>query len=174
MTSALQHSVELITVDEEVLAALVAVATADADPDDVTPPLGAGWTPQRIEWLQSFHRDRRAGLANGDEETAAIRVDGRVAGATRLHRSPETTGDLEYGVWLAKAARGKGLSALVLDLVAQRAAQAGASRLIANTTAGNEPALRTLRRAGAELHRDEGDGVRATIMLPQGTGQLRC
>lgn len=174
MTSALQHSVELITVDEEVLAALVAVATADADPDDVTPPFGAGWTPQRIEWLQSFHRDRRAGLANGDEETAAIRVDGRVVGATRLHRSAETTGDLEYGVWLSKAARGKGLSAPVLDLVAQRAAQAGASRLIAITTAGNEPALRTLRRAGAELHRDEDGGVRATIMLPQGTGQLRC
>lgn len=174
MTIAQQHSVQLITVDEQVLAELIAVATEDADPDDVTPPLGAGWTPQRVEWLQSFHRDRRAGLANGDEETAAIRVDGRVVGATRLHRSAETTGDLEFGVWLTKAARGKRLSAPVLDLVAQRAAQAGASRLIATTIAGNEPALRTLRRAGAELHRDEVDGVRATIMLQQRTGQPRC
>lgn len=169
MTSVLQHSVELIAVDEEVLAALVAVARADADPDDVTPPFGAEWTPQRIEWLQAFHRDRRAGLAGGDEETAAIRVDGQVVGATRLHRSAETTGDLEYGVWLAKAVRGRGLSGLILGLVAQRAAQAGASRLIANTTAGNEPALRTLRRAGAELQRGEDDGVHATISLPRGT-----
>lgn len=161
-----RRDVELVFVDEEVLDELVTVATTDAAPDEVTPPLGEGWTPDRVEWLRAFHRQRRRGLAGGNEETAAIRVDGRVVGAVRLHRSaPETPDALEYGIWLAASWRGRGLSAAVLRLVAERAAAIGAARLMALTTSGNAPAIATLRRAGAVIRHGDDDSVHAEILL---------
>ncbi len=48
--------IELVPVDEDILEALVAVAIADADPDDVTPPLKEGWGPARVAWLRDFHQ----------------------------------------------------------------------------------------------------------------------
>lgn len=158
--------VELVVVDEEVLNELVAVATTDAAPDEVTPPLGEGWTPDRVEWLRAFHRLRRTGFAGGDEQTSAIRVGGRIVGAVRLHRSsPQTPDALEWGIWLAASWRGRGLSAVVLRLVAERAAALGASRLTARTTSTNASAIATLRRAGAVIRHGDDDSVHAEILL---------
>ncbi|MEV1132396.1 GNAT family protein [Agromyces sp. NPDC049794] len=160
--------VELITVDEVVLSRLVEVATTDAAPDDVTPPLGDGWTPDRVEWLRAFHRLRRVGLAHGEEETSAIRVDGRIVGATRLHRSsPETPDQLECGIWLARSSRGLGLSKTVLRLLASRAVSAGASRIVARTTAGNAAAIAVLKRAGARLRNGPDGAVHAVVPLDE-------
>lgn len=160
--------VELVAVDEVVLSRLVEVATTDAAADDVTPPLGDGWTPDRVEWLRAFHRLRRAGLADGQEETAAIRVDGRIVGATRLHRSsPETPDQLECGIWLARSSRGLGLSKAVLPLLASRAVAAGASRIVAHTTASNTAAVAVLKRAGATLHSGPDGTVHAAVPLDE-------
>jgi len=51
---------------DAVLTELVAVATRDAHPIEVTPPVSPGedWTEQRVEWLRSLHRDRRGGLGH--------------------------------------------------------------------------------------------------------------
>jgi [ribosomal protein S5]-alanine N-acetyltransferase len=161
-----RRDVELVFVDEEVLDKLVTVATTDAAPDEVTPPLGEGWTPDRLEWLRAFHRQRRRGFAEGNEETAAIRVDGRIVGAVRLHRSsPHALDVLEWGIWLAASWRGRGLSVAVLRLVVERAAAIGAARLVARTTSGNAPAIATLRRAGAVIRHGDDDSVHAEILL---------
>jgi RimJ/RimL family protein N-acetyltransferase len=159
-------TVELVAVDEGVLAELVALAKADAAPDEVTPPLGDGWTPERVAWLESFHRDRLPGLPGVAEETAAICVNGRIVGATRLHRSsPDAPQQLECGIWLARSARGHGVSAAVVRLLVDRATDLGASHLIARTTARNAPAVAALRRFGAILS-EGGDGsVHAEIRL---------
>lgn len=153
-------------VDEDVLEELVCVAVNDADPDEVTPPLEPGWGPVRVAWLRDYHRRCRSGLAGGDQLTEVVRVDGRVSGSVRLERLP--TGDLEYGLWLARAARGRGLSRVVLDLVAQQAAEAGAHRIVVRTTAGNDPAVATLRRAGAVIESGPGTAVSAVIDLVRG------
>lgn len=160
--------VELIAVDEVVLDRLVEVATTDAAPDDVTPPLGDGWTPDRVEWLRAFHRLRRAGLKDGEEETAAIRVDGRIVGATRLHRSSSDAPDqLECGIWLARSSRGLGLSKTVLRLLASRAVAAGASRIVAHTTANNAAAVAILKRQGARLRNGPDGAVYAVVSLDE-------
>ena len=160
------HAVELVAVDEGVLAELVAVATADAAPDEVTPPLGEGWTPERVAWLEAFHRDRRPGLAGVAEETAAIRVNGRIVGGTRLHRSsPGAPRQVECGIWLARSARGHGVSGAVVRLLVDRATELGASHLIARTTARNAPAIAALRRFGAILSEGDDGSVYAEIRL---------
>lgn len=166
-----RSKVELVFVDEDVLEELVTVATTDAAPDEVTPPLGKGWTPERVEWLHDFHRRRRDGLAGDEkEETAAIRVNGRMIGATRLHRaSPEAPDRLEWGIWLARSSRGLGLGDAVLRLIAARARMVGASRLVAETTATNAPMIATLRRAGAILSKGADGVVHAEILLDDGT-----
>ena len=101
--------VELMQIDEGVLARLVAAAMSDAAPDEVTPPMaGDRWGPERIEWLRRFHRDRRAGLEGPlGEPTWAVSLDGTVVGAARLKR---TAGPavLETGIWLTRSARGRG------------------------------------------------------------------
>lgn len=158
--------VALVPVDEAVLAELVLAATTDADPDEVTPALGRGWTAERVDWLRAFHRDRRAGLAGGDEETSAVRVADTIVGATRLHRvRPELPDELEYGVWFVRAVRGRGLSRVVFELAVARAMRAGALRLIASTTMDNEPAVRSLRRAGAALSVRVDGSVLAVVPL---------
>lgn len=158
---------QLVRVDEAILDELITIAMTDADPDDVTPPLGDGWTSDRVAWLRAYHRERRTGFAGGgDEETSAIRFDGRVVGASRLHRAnPDDAAELECGIWLVKSARGLGISRTVFRLAAERARQAGASRLVARTTAGNAAALRLLQRANAAIQPGPGGAVFASIEL---------
>lgn len=160
------RSPELVPVDDDVLERLVAVATTDAAPDDVTPPLGEGWTSERVEWLRAFHTLRRTGLAGGDEETAAVLVDARVVGATRLQRASAAAPDeLECGIWLARSARGLGLGSAVLGLLRARAAELGAARLVARTTSDNAAVMALLRRAGAVVAEAGQGAVRAEIQL---------
>lgn len=153
----------LVDIDEQVLAAMVDVATTDAAPNEVTAPLddGSSWTQARIDWLRALHRDRRPGLDGPlGEATWAIVADGRVAGAVRLKRTAEP-GTLETGIWLARGARGRGVATAALEFAFQRARSAGAHTVRADTTAGNVAALAVLGRLGFELDRGAGDDVHA-------------
>jgi RimJ/RimL family protein N-acetyltransferase len=160
--------VTLVVVDEAVLEELVGVATTDAAADEVTPPLSAdgGWTPARVRWLRSFHRDRHAGLDGpAQEATWAVVVGERVVGAVRL-RWADRPGVLETGIWLSRQVRGRGVAGAALAAVLQQAAAAGAVAVGADTTAGNAAALAVLSRAGFELSRDDdGRAVRALLLL---------
>jgi ribosomal-protein-alanine N-acetyltransferase len=80
-------AVDLRPVEEETLERLIVAALADASADKVIPPLGGGgaWTAERIDWLRTLHRERRAGLDGpAGEATWAVVADGEVVGAVRL------------------------------------------------------------------------------------------
>jgi RimJ/RimL family protein N-acetyltransferase len=161
--------VTLVAVDEAVLDELVRVATSDAAAEEVTPPLGAdgGWTPARLAWLRSFHRDRRAGLDGpAQEATWAVVVEGRVVGAVRLKRT-DRRGVLETGIWLSRRVRGRGVAGAALAAVLREAAAAEATAVRADTLAGNAAAMAVLRRVGFTLS-PSGDGpdVQAVLVLP--------
>lgn len=85
-------AVDLRPVDEATLERMIAAALADASADEVTPPLvrGEEWTPERIDWMRTLHRERRAGLDGpAGEATWAVVADGEVVGAVRLKRTGE-------------------------------------------------------------------------------------
>lgn len=163
-------AVRLVDVSEEVLEQLLTVAIQDADPDEVTPPLGsaAGWNSERISWFREYHH-AAAGLDGpGQEKSWAISSDGELAGSVRLKRTG--AGSLETGIWLGRSFRGQGIARQALRLVIGRAAASGASLLEADTTAGNAAALALLRSAGAEIEEGEASPdsavpVRARIAL---------
>jgi len=106
-----QAPVSLVHVDEDTINKLVHAALTDADANEVTPPIEQAnrWSPVRVAWLRSFHRDRRPGLDGPlAEETWAIVEDGHVQGSLRLKRTADPT-SLELGVWLTRSARGRGV-----------------------------------------------------------------
>lgn len=140
--------VQLVPVDPGVLDALLTAAIDGAEPDEVTPPLGPGWTPDRLTWLRTYHEERRVGFSGGGaEETRAVRVSGRIVGASRLQRTnPPDPTEVEWGIWLVKDARGQGVAHAVLTLEMARAARSGASRLVAHTTLDNPPPSACCRR----------------------------
>jgi hypothetical protein len=79
--------VRLADVDEPMLERLLDLATCDALPDDVTPPLGAGtgWNAERIGWFRAYHRSASAGLdVPASEKSWAVPCDGNPAGSIRL------------------------------------------------------------------------------------------
>ncbi|MGW4466907.1 GNAT family N-acetyltransferase [Micromonospora sp. NPDC004704] len=162
----MSSNVQLTPIDEQTLEPLLSVAVAEAEPDDVMPPVEApaGWSHARREAFREFHRARFDGL-DGNARTLmfAIMVDGDVVGMIRMshHDRPAT---METGMWLGKSARGQGIAATALRLLLAEAVGAGARLVVAETTADNAPALGVLRRAGAEFERD-GDVVRARIRL---------
>jgi RimJ/RimL family protein N-acetyltransferase len=147
-----EPAVELLPIDEDVLARLVAVATSDAAPDEVTPPMaGDRWGPERTDWLRRFHRDRRAGLDGPlGEATWAVSDGGEVVGAVRLKRTPEP-GVLETGIWLARSARGRGAGRIVVAAAVERARQLGALEVHADTSRDNIAALSVLRGLGFRM-----------------------
>ncbi len=161
-------SLALVALDEVVLEALVQAATTDASADDVTPPLtpGAAWTPARITWLRSFHRDRLAGLRGpAGEATWAVVVDERVVGSVRLKRTDEHC-VLEAGIWLTCSARRQGIGQRAIAELLQEAVALGALGVRADTTAANAGALRILQRLGFNLAAADSDNrVRALIVL---------
>lgn len=125
--------VRLTAADEAVLAARPAVASNDAEPDEVT-PLGQwglesapGGMVSRTPW-----RRTRAHHEAGAEVTAAIMIDGVVSGAARL--APDGDGAREYGVWCGRSARGRGVHQDVLGLATELAAQLGATGLTVRTS----------------------------------------
>ncbi|GAA2144596.1 hypothetical protein GCM10009825_36270 [Arthrobacter humicola] len=65
--------------------------------------------------------------------------------------SPAGGGALETGIWLGRSFRGRGVGREALRLVKALAVSAGASHLVAETTAGNVGAIALLKSAGAEL-----------------------
>lgn len=158
--------VRLAPVDEGNLEALLSVAVAEADPDEVMPPVTAppGWSEARREAFRAFHRQHYGGLA-GPTRTAmyAILVGGDVLGMIRMAWRAEP-GTVETGIWLGRSARGLGLGATALRALLAEAAAVGVRRVVAETTVGNEAALSVLRRCGAELHTHDGT-VRAEIRL---------
>jgi RimJ/RimL family protein N-acetyltransferase len=157
---------ELVPVDEAVLARLVGAALADAAPDEVTPPLGRSdrWGPERIEWLRRLHRDRRRGLDGPlGEATWAIAVRGDVVGSVRLKRMAEPD-VLETGIWLTRSARGHGVGRRAVAAVVERARAAGARAVRADTSVHNAPARAILERLGFECE-VEGDRVNAVRTL---------
>lgn len=151
-------AVTLVPVDDAVLEELVVAATERADADEVTPPVGpptddpaTGWSPERVAWLRSFHRDRRAGLDGpAREATWAVLLDADVVGSVRLASTP-TSGVVETGLWLVRDVRGRGLGHAVMAAVLERATASGAASVRARTTAGNVGARAVLRRAGFAL-----------------------
>ncbi|MBT2535603.1 GNAT family N-acetyltransferase [Arthrobacter sp. ISL-69] len=162
----LANHVQLLDVTAGILEELLAVALADAAPDDVTPPLGEndGWNPERIGWFRDYHRAAAAGLDGpAAQKTWAISCNGQIAGSIRLKRpgaAPAEGGPLETGLWLGRSFRGRGIGREALTLVRAVASRAGASMLQAETTAENAAAQALLRSAGAEL---AGDGVSSPV-----------
>lgn len=167
--------VTLVPVGEDVLEALVQAATTGAAADEVTPPLdGSGaWTDQRVAWLRSFHRDRRAGLRGPMREcTWAVVAAGEVVGSVRLAGGPDD-GVVETGAWLTRNARGRGLGRAAAAAVLGEAAAHGARAVRADTTADNRAALAVLEHLGFDVDVDvDGDGrhVRALLLLEDSPG----
>jgi RimJ/RimL family protein N-acetyltransferase len=142
-------AVELLPIDEAVLTRLIAAATSNAAPDEVTPPMAdSQWGDERTDWLRGFHRDRRAGLDGPlGEATWAVSVDGAVVGAVRLERTAEPV-VLETGIWLTRSARGRGTGRSAIAAVLARARELGAREVRADTSINNAPALCVLQRLG--------------------------
>ena len=144
---------DLVEVDGTVLDRLIAVATTAAAASEVTPPLtpGDSWTPERVDWLRDFHRDRRTGSDGREQEaTWAVVVDGEVVGSVRLRRTA-VPGALETGIWLARSARGRGTAARALAALIEEARSLGCHELRARTTAANRPAVALLTSVGFVL-----------------------
>ncbi len=165
--------IDLAPVTEARLSRLVAAALDGAAPDEVTPPVTPGerWTPERIEWLRAFHRDRRSGLDGPAREATwvvvEIRGEGaeaeRAVGGVRLRRTDEPR-ELEAGIWLVRDARGRGIGRSAMRLLLERAREAGATTVRAETVGGNPGAVSLLRALGFTATVD-GERVRAELAL---------
>lgn len=159
------EDVLLIEVDDSVLASLIAAAIEDADPDDVTPPLGSGWTASRTSWLDSFHRDRRGGTPSpAGEATWAISVEGDIVGSVRL-KQVDSDGIFETGIWLTRSSRNRGIGLRAMMQLLRIAPQHGARIVRADTTSGNTAALALLERLGFTIKRSTGQQLEAEVVL---------
>ena len=157
-------AVDVVPVDEDVLATLLGVAVADADPTDAMPPIEGppGWTETARAAFAAHHRSRRPGLWGPHAEvTYAVRADGAVVGSARLHRVGPAR--LEMGVWLGRPARAHGVGTALVPLLVAEAGRLGATTVTAETTADNAGALAMLRRNGAVLTERPGGHVHAEI-----------
>jgi RimJ/RimL family protein N-acetyltransferase len=154
--------VELVDVDEDVLAEMVDAAVADAAPDEVTPQFedGGTWSEERLAWLRELHRSRRDGLDGPlGEATWAVRQDGPagpVVGQVRLKRTGDV-GVVETGIWLTRTARGKGLGVAAIQAAVDRAVAYGATAVYAETRTSNVHAQAVLRKLGFALSRGRTD-----------------
>jgi RimJ/RimL family protein N-acetyltransferase len=162
--------VRIAPLDTRLLAELLRVAVAGAEPWQVMPPVGSGsgWTEQRRAAFLRFHAERLDGLA-GAHRTAmyAILADGPVAGMIRMTaREPmhDAVTVMETGMWLGRTVRSRGIGTAALRALLVEAVLAGADAVVAETTVTNLAAVGTLRRCGALLGRD-GDAVLARIPL---------
>ncbi|MFY1704659.1 GNAT family N-acetyltransferase [Micromonospora sp. WMMA1923] len=159
-------AVRLEPVDERNLEPLLSVAAAEADPEDVMPPVAApaGWSLARRDAFREFHRASFGGL-DGPTRTRmyAILAAGEVVGMVRMARR-DGPGTVETGMWLGRSARGQGLGAAALRELLHAAAAAGMHTVVAETTPDNVHALAVLRKLGAKL-REDGDRVHAEISL---------
>ncbi|KAB1912042.1 GNAT family N-acetyltransferase [Micromonospora sp. AMSO31t] len=159
-------TVRLEPVDERNLEPLLSVAAAEAEPEDVMPPVEApaGWSLARREAFREFHRASFGGL-DGPTHTLmyAIVAGGEVVGMVRMTRCGEP-GTVETGMWLGRSARGQGLGAAALRELLHAAAAAGMRTVVAETTPDNQGAVSVLRKCGAELREKDGK-LRAEMCL---------
>jgi phosphinothricin acetyltransferase len=80
-----------------------------------------------------------------------LELDGEVAGFARVSAYSERAayaGVGEYGIYLARAARGRGAAARLLDALAEAAARTGYHKLTAKLFTSNEASLALARRCG--------------------------
>lgn len=158
-------TVTLQPVDEDLLTRLLDVAAADADADEVMPPVPGppGWTAERRAAFRDHHR-------SPGSASYAVLVAGEVVGATRLSPA-EAPGAVEAGIWLRRSARGKGYSTEALRLMIEEARAQGTTALIVETHASNLPAIGALRTLGAKLWEDPETGaVHATLRVGDSVG----
>ena len=158
--------VRLELVDERNLEPLLSVAAAEAEPEDVMPPVEApaGWSLARRDAFRAFHRASFGGL-DGPTRTRmyAIVAGGEVVGMVRMTRRDEP-GTVETGMWLGRSARGRGLGAAALRELLNAAAAAGMHTVVAETKPDNQGAVSVLRKCGAEL-REKGGKLHARMCL---------
>jgi RimJ/RimL family protein N-acetyltransferase len=149
----MRPEVQLDELGDDALMQLTAHALFDTDIYEVMPaePGPMTWTPQRLQEFILFHQGRRGGLDGlAREISLAILVDGLASGVARLQQvAPDS---LEVGMWLTRSTRGRGIGGQVLEKLVSKAAELGAKKLIANTTASNPAALAVLARLGADIH----------------------
>jgi ribosomal-protein-alanine N-acetyltransferase len=163
--------VRLADLDDPMLEQLLELAQRDAAADDVTPPLGNGarWNAERSDWFRTYHRSAAAGLDGpASEKSWAVLCDGRPAGSVRLKQmdvGSAQQGTAETGIWLGRSYRGRGVGGAALRLLLAEARRAGLHQVAAHTTAGNIGAQRLLAAAGAVLTHNDGDAVRAVVVL---------
>ncbi|MCW3839223.1 GNAT family N-acetyltransferase [Micromonospora yasonensis] len=159
-------AVRLEPVDEGNLEPLLSVAAAEAEPEDVMPPVEApaGWSLARRDAFREFHRASFGGL-DGPTRTRmyAIVASGEVVGMVRMTRCAEP-GTVETGMWLGRSARGQGLGAAALRELLNAAAAAGMHTVVAETTPENRGAVAVLKKCGAKLRENDGK-VRAEMCL---------
>lgn len=156
----------LLAVDDAVLERLLTAAVSGVDPEDAMAPVpgSPGWTPARRDAFRAYHRSRRAGLDGPHREvTYAVERATEVVGAARLARLPEP-GHVEAGLWLTRAARGRGTGTAVLHALLTHAAAAGYTTMVAETMTANRATVRLLTAAGATLSPAEPDGHRTAII----------
>ncbi|MCP2267377.1 GNAT family N-acetyltransferase [Promicromonospora thailandica] len=163
-------TIDLVPVDDDVLEALLAVAVAEARPDEVLPPApgvaAPGWTAPHHDAFREYHRRCRVNLhAPVPEVTWAVTADGRIAGAARLALVDDDPGAREVGLWLGRSHRGRGIAGEVAYWAMAAARTMDAERLVARPAPGDAPARRSLERIGFELAERDGTLV-GTLALP--------
>lgn len=105
------------------------------------------------------HREREAIIAV---------LDGEIIGVGRYDRLGEeggAEGDAEVAFVVADSWQGRGLGTILLEHLAERAREAGLTRLVADTLAHNRPMLTVFDRAGATTDGVESGVVHITIDL---------
>jgi ribosomal protein S18 acetylase RimI-like enzyme len=111
-------------------------------------PLAFGSTYEREAAPGARDWERWAAQGAAGERQAFFVVepaDGLASGA--IHDPDESVAHL-YGVWVAPEARGTGAGRALINAVVQWAAAAGARRLVASVTEGNDAAARLYAGAG--------------------------
>ena len=166
--------VDLVPVDDGVLEDLLALAVAEAQPDEVMPPTSGEsaaeprttWTEPRKGAFREYHRRCRVNLSTPvPEVTWAIKARGRIVGAARLALVDGDPEGREVGLWLGESYRGQGISGEVAYWAIAAAQTMGARRLVARATPSNPMARRSLERIGFELA-DSGGVLVGTMSLP--------
>lgn len=151
--------------EEAGLRALLAVAIADASPEETMPPFEGppGWTEEKQKFFLEFFGPV---VASEGTEVFAVVVDGEVAGFMRLRRMTEE-GTAETGMWLGRSRRGQGIGAAAFDALLAEAAKLGYTRVVADTTPQNIAAQGILRHGRART-REEGGKIYAEIAIDPG------
>lgn len=158
-----------MTIDEEMLVRLLAVAVDEASPGEVMAPVAGppGWTSARRAAFVEYHRRTRraASPAPIAEVTYAVTDHADVVGAARLAAVDGDSAALEVGLWVGRRFRGRGVAGAVLPLAAGVAHTLGARRLIARTTSANRAAVAVLRAQGFALTTEATGDVEGVIRL---------